>query len=111
MSTCSLPDAESDKVMKNNPGYDWGREIAEANRRRKRIIVNKIRCRHCGDVIESRHIHDSRKCSCGKVAVDGGPFYLRRVFPDDPWEDYYEELSVTEDPPPEGWPPGEWPRR
>jgi len=46
---------------------------------RQVIIRNSIRCRRCGDEIESRHRHDFKWCSCGSVAVDGGTAYLRRV--------------------------------
>ena len=59
------------------------------------IIENKIKCKHCGDIIESKHVHDYQMCSCGKVAVDGGHCYLRRSFPSTPKEDYIE-LSVVE---------------
>ena len=37
-----------------------------------KIIVNKIKCKKCGDVIESKSVHDSKCCKCGAVAVDGG---------------------------------------
>lgn len=57
------------------------------------IVVNKIRCRRCGDIIESRYTHDFKWCSCGKCAVDGGHDYLRRT---GEHEDY-EELSVVID--------------
>lgn len=52
--------------------------------------VNRIRCNHCLDVVESVHVHDFRRCQCGRVAVDGGLDYLKRCFtlPED-----YEELS------------------
>lgn len=58
------------------------------------IIRNAIRCKKCGDIIESLTRHDFEECSCGAVAVDGGRSYLRRVgFPED-----WEELSeVSED--------------
>lgn len=58
-----------------------------------KIIENKIKCKHCGDIIESTHVHDYKMCKCGKVAVDGGTYYLRRSFPTSPEVDY-EELSV-----------------
>lgn len=45
----------------------------------EKVISNKIRCRECGDVVESVHRHDFRFCKCGTVAVDGGREYLRRV--------------------------------
>ena len=47
-----------------------------------RIIRNAIRCRKCGDVIES----------CGVCAVDGGHDYLRRCGNREDWE----ELSKAE---------------
>lgn len=39
------------------------------------IISNKIQCLSCGDIIESRHRHDFKSCSCGAVAIDGGYDY------------------------------------
>ena len=56
------------------------------------IRTNKVRCKHCGDVIESKHRHDFVWCKCGKVAVDGGLSYLKRAFQTHP-DDDYEELS------------------
>ena len=56
------------------------------------IIVNKIRCNHCGDEIESRSVHDFVTCSCGCCSVDGGKCYLRRCFRGTP-EDF-TDLSV-----------------
>ena len=55
------------------------------------IIENKIRCKKCGDIIESKHVHDFKWCSCKSVAVDGGNKYLRRLgnFDD------FEELSKS----------------
>ena len=60
----------------------------------KKILVNKIKCKKCGDTIESKTTHDFKFCKCGTVAVDGGKEYLKRSFitPDD-----YEELSVFDD--------------
>lgn len=55
------------------------------------IKRNAIRCTRCGDVIESMHRHDFRRCSCGAVAVDGGHDYLKRCFKVSP--DDFEELS------------------
>ena len=57
-----------------------------------KIISNKIKCKKCGDIIESTHRHDFKFCKCEAVAVDGGKDYLRRLGnPDD-----YEELSKIE---------------
>ena len=44
----------------------------------EKIITNKIRCKKCGDIIESTHRHDFKFCKCGAVAVNGGKDYLRR---------------------------------
>ena len=60
----------------------------------QKITHNRIRCKHCGDVIESAHVHDFKWCSCGAVAVDGGHDYLKRSFKNSP-EDY-EDLSEVE---------------
>lgn len=57
-----------------------------------KIIVNKIKCKKYGDVIESTYRHDFKFCKCGAVAVDGGKAYLRRVG----YEEDYEELSKIE---------------
>lgn len=46
-----------------------------------------MRCRRCGDVIESRDTHDFVKCSCGACAVDGGLEYLRRLGNESDWEE------------------------
>ena len=60
------------------------------------IIRNRIRCKKCGDIIESVSVHDFETCSCGACSVDGGHCYLRRsvASPDD-----YEELSEAGDTP------------
>ena len=43
----------------------------------KIIKRNAIRCRKCGDVIESTSVHDFKQCSCGAVSVDGGKDYAK----------------------------------
>ncbi|WP_443092851.1 DUF7695 domain-containing protein [Bacillus pumilus] len=58
----------------------------------KTVVRNAIQCKHCGEVIESKVSHEFRKCSCGKVSVDGGLEYPRRGFPEHPAENHYEEL-------------------
>ena len=59
--------------------------------KKEEIISNKIKCKKCGDIIESKSINDYKRCSCGAVAVDGGKDYLKRIGS----EEDYEELSVT----------------
>lgn len=46
------------------------------------MLRNSIKCNHCNDEIESKHRHDFVKCTCGKVAVDGGKDYRRTMFTD-----------------------------
>ena len=50
------------------------------------IIRNAIKCRKCGEVIESISSHDFKTCSCGTCAVDGGA----------PSLDDFIDLSVVE---------------
>lgn len=58
----------------------------------KRVVIlkNRIRCKLCGDVIESKHVHNFVTCSCGACSVDGGQDYLRRCGNHDDWEDLTE---------------------
>lgn len=51
-----------------------------------KCLINKIQCKKCGDVIESKTVHDYRMCSCGAVAVDGGHDYLRRTGKRQDWK-------------------------
>lgn len=60
----------------------------------KKIKVNKIRCKNCGDIIESKTVHDFVTCKCGNVSVDGGKEYLRRSFKNS--QEDYEDLSEFE---------------
>ena len=59
----------------------------------EKIIVNKIRCKKCGDIIESRSQHQFVVCKCGTVGVDGGHAHLSRM---GKLEDF-EELSIVEE--------------
>ena len=43
----------------------------------KKVLVNKVRCKKCDDIIESKHTHDFKKCKCGKIFIDGGTDYQR----------------------------------
>ncbi|WP_152393393.1 DUF7695 domain-containing protein [Paenibacillus guangzhouensis] len=56
---------------------------------KRRILRNAVRCLNCNETIESTTIYDFKTCSCGKVGVDGGRQYLKRI---GSIEDY-EELS------------------
>ncbi len=43
------------------------------------IIVNKAKCKKCGDIIESKEVNDFKRCTCGSIAIDGGQEYIKRV--------------------------------
>lgn len=58
-----------------------------------KIIVNKIKCKKCGEEIESTYTHDFVTCKCGACSVDGGHSYLRRCGDLNDWI----ELSICED--------------
>lgn len=62
------------------------------------IKENKIRCKICGDIIESTFRHDFKECSCGACFVDGGHAYLRRGWNPElgSKDDVIEEMSITE---------------
>ena len=62
-------------------------------KKKEKIISNKIKCKKCGDIIESKSTNDYKRCSCGAVAIDGGKDYLKRISS----EKDYEELSEIKD--------------
>lgn len=43
----------------------------------KKLVRNAIRCKKCGDVIESKSVHDFQMCLCESCYVDGGLEYCR----------------------------------
>lgn len=72
--------------------------------RQVKIIRNAIRCKNCGEVIESMSRHDFVGCKCfresgGKtgIAVDGGYVYLRRVGTPGTYEDLSETRPYTDE--------------
>lgn len=44
----------------------------------RKLIKNMIKCKYCGDVLQSFYVHDFKWCSCGRVSIDGGLDYPRR---------------------------------
>jgi two-component sensor histidine kinase len=44
----------------------------------KQIILNRVQCRECGEVLTSYHRHDYKTCGCtNQTMVDGGNEYQR----------------------------------
>lgn len=37
----------------------------------------RIRCKKCGDILQSKHRHDFQMCKCGSCYIDGGDDYCR----------------------------------
>ncbi|MEK5393579.1 hypothetical protein NSQ59_25050 [Margalitia sp. FSL K6-0131] len=46
-----------------------------------KVIVNKVKCKKCGSIIESKYTHDFQRCVCGAIAIDGGREYQRLHWP------------------------------
>lgn len=57
----------------------------------KIIIVNKIQCLRCKDILISEHTHHYKWCKCRTCCVYGGKTILKRV--GDPKN--FKELSDT----------------
>lgn len=60
-----------------------------------KILNNIAKCLLCGDVIESKGRHDFVTCSCGALSVDGGHWYLSRIFNN---REDWQEMSILEVP-------------
>lgn len=54
---------------------------------------NKIKCKKCSDIIESKHRHDFVRCSCDSVFVDGGHEYQRLGWPGGDIDDWVETIK------------------
>jgi hypothetical protein len=55
---------------------------------------NAVRCLGCGDVIESKTVHEWVKGSCGVVGVDGGLLYRRRADLKATWKSEFEDENT-----------------
>ncbi|HDR7621574.1 TPA: hypothetical protein QCX73_002675 [Bacillus mycoides] len=43
----------------------------------RKPIVNKVRCKKCNTVIESKSNHDFKLCKCKAMFIDGGTSFQR----------------------------------
>ena len=74
-------------------------------KKRKTIIIhNRIRCKTCGEVIESKSQHDWVCCRCFNESggtkgcfVDGGTSYMRWGGEPDTYEDLSETRLMTDE--------------
>lgn len=62
----------------------------------KRILRNSFKCKKCGDIIESKSVHDFVQCSCGNIFCDGGHEYIRLGLAQGLTTDDYEDLCEWE---------------
>lgn len=56
------------------------------------LLSNKAKCLICGNIIQSKSVHDFVTCACGNLSVDGGLEYLKRGMLNYD-KRYFEELS------------------
>ena len=82
-----------------NDGYDaidWSdyrEDEGDMPVKKVRIVRNAARCKRCGDVIASGHVHAYVTCGCGAIAVDGGLEYLKRCGDPADMEDLAEVVA------------------
>ena len=82
--------------MKNDDLFNYlvaTDELDEFLGYKNKTLTNKIKCINCGDILESKTPNDFKRCSCGKVAIDGGHEYLKRIGNE---EDYIELCEMNE---------------
>lgn len=65
--------------------------------KKTRIVHNTCKCRKCGDKIESVHVHDFVRCTCGTIFTDGGRDYIRRGWSGGDMKDLIEDLTIYEE--------------
>lgn len=72
--------------------------------RKRKILRNRIKCKECGEIIESKYTHDWQCCKCFKtsngehgVYIDGGMSYLSRGGNIDGYEDLSESRPYTDE--------------
>lgn len=53
-------------------------EDEEENTGVYKLIRNRCKCKKCGDIIESKSVHDFVRCKCGACSTDGGLDYIHR---------------------------------
>lgn len=73
-------------------------------KRKRKIIHNRIRCKLCGEIIESKSRHDFVGCKCFResggekgCAVDGGHDYCRVLGNLEDIEEMFESRLFTDE--------------
>lgn len=62
----------------------------------KKLKRNRIRCKHCTDIIESKSTNDFKLFKCGAFGIDDGLDYSKHIFGQNPAEEHYAELAEYE---------------
>ena len=57
--------------------------------------MTKIKCKHCGDIIESKYSGQFVQCSCGKIYIDETEYYCRVGGNEEDWEIVKEDSNVS----------------
>lgn len=70
------------KALKNLVESEFRKSNVSIESGSEKITKNACKCKICGDVIESKSVHDFVQCSCGRIFTDGGKEYIRRGFID-----------------------------
>lgn len=60
-----------------------------------KIIVSKVHCKKCNEIIESKHRPDYKSCECGSISIDGGTYYQQFSFPNGATSDEFIEFSYS----------------
>lgn len=60
-------------------------------------VLKAIKCKRCGDIIESKHQRDYKMCKCGSVSVDGGRACPRVSYKADKDDQERNELKYIEE--------------
>lgn len=63
---------------------------------KNKLKRNRIQCKQCKVIIESKTEHDFQLCRCGAIGIDGGLSYPKRIFSSNPPEKHFDDLSEYE---------------
>lgn len=59
------------------------------------LIRNRCKCKKCGDIIESKSVHDFVRCKCGACFTDGGLDYIHRGGDCEPLDEFIKVKGFT----------------
>ena len=72
--------------------------MEKGDKMKKIIIINRVLCEKCNDIVVSNSNHDFVSCHCGNISIDGGKYYLKRSWENDPnFIELSEQIEIPED--------------